>query len=212
MEVLASLFLTPVKWLWRGMQAIGGWLLAKPIRGVLFMLVLHVGAHQLVIDPRLQAKADRWQAASTKWQEAAEGWQLAHGTLLNTTRRQRALAAVLDRQNARRVEQEQAIIIEETTDAFEARLADRDAALGRLQHQLRIVGPAAGGSGGSAAAVPGDYTARCQAFGAADCDALLATLPGQLSAAEENTAKLISLQDWASGLLGIDFNGEGEQP
>ena len=35
----------------------------------------------------------------------------------------------------------------------------------------------------------------------------LAALPGTLGAAEDNTSKLIALQDYVRGLLAIDFTG-----
>ncbi len=210
MAWLAKLFLTPAKWLWDAAVRSQDWLLDKPVRAILLLFALHVAAHQFFIDPKLRAERNKWQTASATWQEAAGKWQQAHDQVIANVRRQRARAAEMDRQNAARVEREQARVIEETKRAYQVDLADSRAAAEQLRQRLAHAA-AAGGSDSGAAPVPGDFTARCRAFGAADCDALLAALPGQLTEAEENTNKLIRLQDWARGLLSIDMNGPGEQ-
>ncbi len=155
---------------------------------------------------------DKWKVAALDWRDATHAWQRAHAQLRGDVAQARIDAAEADRANAARVAAEIEQIRERTADDYENRLADSAAALERLRGQLSgqprdTATTAASGSGGRTEVLPAGYTARCQAFGAASCDALLAALPGQLAAAEDNTSKLISLQDYVRGLIAVDFSG-----
>ena len=153
--------------------------------------------------------ATDWQAAADKWREATGAWQDAHADLIARVEAERAAAAAADRANAARVERQYQLIAERTADDYETRLADTGAALERLRDDLERARTAApGGGGGREPDLSGDLAARCRAFGAADCDALLAALPDQLAAAETNTATLIALQDWARSVLAVDIGNE----
>lgn len=129
--------------------------------------------------------------------------QFAFRVLATQEAARRAAAA-----NVARVEAEFATINERVTYDYEDRLAGTDAALARLRHQLDLAGAAGTNRGsGGGAAVPDAHAATCRAFGAADCDALFATLPNTLAHAELNTAKLIGLQEYVRGSLLVDFSG-----
>ncbi len=157
-----------------------------------------------------QRIAGKFQTAAEKALHAAEAWQRAHGKLVDDVKAKRKAAAEADRLHAAQVARQLYHIRERTADDYQARLADTRLALERVRDQLARAEAAAGDpGGGGGAAVPAALTARCRAFGAADCDALLAALPGQLAAAEGNTARLIALQDYVRSMLAIDFSGEG---
>jgi hypothetical protein len=186
----------------RIMRAALRWIFADWVR---VAMVLALAAAVLLFTQRNDAREGeaRWQAASEKNFAAARSWRQAHARLIIDTQSQRAVAARLDQANAARVQAELAQVKERTAHAYEARLADTAAALGSLQS--RLVRTAAGDSGGRDAAGGSALTARCQAFGAADCDTLLAALPGQLAAAERNTAALIGLQEYTCAMLATDW-------
>lgn len=142
---------------------------------------------------------------------SAAEWQEAHQQLVADMHAKTAVATKADRANARRVASELAMVRERTAHAYEASLADTDRAARRLRQQLDTAtaldrGDGTDPAGGSALA------ARCKAFGAPDCDALLATLTGQLAAAERNTAALIGLQEWACGMLAVDWGNAVREP
>lgn len=183
------------------------WLLADirhlAIAGLaLFALVLWLRLDQVA------AARDDWQASSARWQRVAGAWQGAARHIFADVEQARRDAAELDTRNVARVEREMTATIERTANDYQTRLSDRDVALERLRDELARAGAAiTGGGGGAEQAVPEPFTARCRAFGAADCDALLAALPDQLAAAEENTARLIGLQGYVRTILAIDFSG-----
>jgi hypothetical protein len=146
------------------------------------------------------ASADEWEAEFNAF-------------VIDVAAKQRA-AAEADRANIARVKAEFAALNERTVDDYEARLAGSAAAAERLRNRLARAEaePAPqGGSLGSAAGVPGTYTARCQAFGAADCDGLLRGLPVVLAEAQANTDKLVALQRYVAGSTLIDFGSEGAE-
>jgi hypothetical protein len=128
----------------------------------------------------------------------------AHDQTVRNVELGREAARELDRQNAARVAAEAAAINERLTHELETRTrtyADRSA---RLLAQVRALEAAAGGSG--AAPVPGDPDATCRAFGAADCEDLVA----RMTDAQASIDKLIPLQAWATGVTAIDVNGGSE--
>lgn len=114
----------------------------------------------------------------------------------------------LDQANVARVARRMEQIKERTAHEYEARLVDTLGALDRLRKRIAAGTTAESGSHSKAADMPDDYAARCKAFGYANCDALLTALPDLLAAAEDNTAKLIALQQWARGVLAVDLTGE----
>lgn len=125
----------------------------------------------------------------------------AHVATIENVRKGREAARELDRQNAARVAAEAAAINERITDELETRTrtyADRSA---RLLAQVRALEAAAGGSG--AAPVPGDPDSTCRAFGAADCEDLVA----RMTDGQASIDKLIALQVWATSVTAIDTNG-----
>lgn len=193
-------------------KAVADWLLAHPTFAVALLLTMHVGLHAVVIDPRLHDQLRLQRARADGAEAAAANWRKAHTKLMADVARVQQDAAELDRRNAARVEREQAVVIERTAHDYEMRLAERDAAVVQLRDRIDLAGTASGAGGGRTADVPADLAARCRAFGAADCDALLAQLPNLLSEAEGNTAQLIALQDYVRGLLGIDFTNLEVRP
>lgn len=150
---------------------------------------------------------DAEAAAAASWKAKAGEWQAAHGRLVKNIAAKRAAAEAADRANAARVDKEFEAIRQRTADDYEDRLDDTRAALERVRGQLAQIAAGDPGERG-AAAVPAPLTARCRALGAADCDALLAALPDQLAAAEDNTAKLIALQAYVRSMLAIDYLGD----
>ena len=150
---------------------------------------------------------DAYQASAAEWERRADAWKDAHALLVAQVQAAQAAAAEADRKNAARVEREFAVANERIADAYQDRLDDTRAAYQRVREQLADIAARDPGDGG-AAAVPQPLTARCQAVGAADCYALLAALPDRLAAAEDNTGKLIGLQDYVRSMLAIDFSGE----
>ncbi|MFZ5747165.1 MAG: hypothetical protein ACOY45_05845 [Pseudomonadota bacterium] len=155
---------------------------------------------------RVAADRDAQAAAAVKWQANAKAWEAAHAKLVADVQAARVAAEAADRANAARAAREFDQIRERTADAYEKQLDDTSAALDRLRRDLAKA--TAGNPGdGAGARVPAALAARCRAFGAADCDALLAALPDVLAAAEENTGKLIALQDWARSVLAVDVSG-----
>lgn len=154
-------------------------------------------------------------AAETKRADDAEAdfaeLDTQYRGLVFEVERQTEEAERRDRANAARVEREMALVRERTAHEYEDRLADTRLALGELRD--RLARTSAGSEGhGATAGLPDPYAARCAAFGYASCDALLTALPDVLAAAEDNTGKLIALQEWARGVLAIDLNGIDDQP
>lgn len=154
---------------------------------------------------------DSWKDKSEEWERAAYSWKAAHDTLARDVDAAQREAAEADRAHIADVQQQFQTIIERTADDYQARLADTRAALERVRGDLaRVADAETDRSDGGGAAVPAPYTARCRALGAADCDALLTALPDRLAAAEDNTAKLIGLQDYTRSMLGIDWDGKAK--
>lgn len=182
------------------------WCFATPYRALVsgLLLALAIALFRLW---RLDAERDDWRSAARDYESAYLAWQGAFHKLVVDVELGRVEAAKLDRENADRVSAELETIKRETADDYDKALADTRAAAERLRRQLAQAATE-DRSGGGTAAMPGDYSARCAAFGYADCDTLLAALPGLLTAAEENTAKLIALQAWVKAMLAIDLNGE----
>ena len=160
------------------------------------------------------ARADREAQNADDWMASADAWEAEFNAfVIDIVAKQRA-AAEADRANIARVEAEYAALNERTVDDYEARLAGSAAAAERLRDRLaRAEADAAlaGGSGGGDAGEPVDLTARCQAFGAADCDGLLRQLPWVLAEAQANTDQLVGLQRYVAGSTLIDFAGEQER-
>lgn len=157
----------------------------------------------------LSARAD--VATQTRRAEAAENnaraWRAAHAKLVADVSAAQKKAAAADRANVARVAAEFARINERTADDYQDRLADSATAVQRVRDRLAAIAARNPGDG-NGPAVPEAVTARCRAFGAADCDALLAALPGQLHAAEANTAQLIALQDYVRSALAVDYSAD----
>lgn len=147
-----------------------------------------------------EAKAIATAKSNLAW---GKRWQSAYGRLLADTEEERRVAAELDRANAQRVTAELQRVKERTAHDYETRLVDTRAALGSLQS--RLARASTGDSGGGNPTGGDTFGARCQAFGAADCDTLFATLPTTLAAAERNTAALIGLQEYICNLLATDW-------
>lgn len=205
MSLLLTLLGWPLKLIGRAIAAIWRWASADPLRIVL----LAMAALSIVLGHgwgKAAAERDVWSARAVASAASAAQWKSARDQLVADIAAQRARAAVEDRANAARVAAEFDTIRERTADDYQARLDDTRLALERVRRNLAQAAAVDRGDGGSPA-VPPALAARCQAIGAADCDALLAALPGQLAAAEDNTAKLISLQDYVRAALAVDYSG-----
>lgn len=193
------------------LRAAAGALLRWLFTDIRHLLLVGLAALALVFLYQREAargETEDWKVAATKWESATGRWRAAHIKLWTDMMDARAAAADADRRHVARIEAQQTAIIERTKHDYESKLADTRAALRELHRRIDRAAAAADSDGGGAATpVPGRLDARCRAFGAADCDALLAALPHLLAAAEDNTAKLIALQDWAKGLLAIDWTG-----
>jgi len=206
MAALGLRLLLGGEWLLKLLLAGFQWLVEKPARLAVAVAIFWFAFHLFVIEPRQRHDRDAWKSASAKWETAAHAWQGAHGKLLADVRLAQAAAAAADRANVERVKREYQGINERTADDYEARLGDTRAAVERVRRQYAAAAAGDQGDGGRAD-VPQSLTARCQALGAADCDALLAALPERLAAAEDNTSKLIELQDYVRSSLLLDFSG-----
>lgn len=117
-------------------------------------------------------------------------------------------AAAQDAANVRRVAREFANINERTNQDYENALDDSHIALKRLRERLQIATEDRGERQQSD--LPHDYSAECAAFGAADCALFFAALPDQFAAAEDNSEKLIALQNYVRAILQININGDDE--
>lgn len=207
MNTALALLSWPLKGLSDLVSGAGRWLVSDFRHIAIAALALLAAITWLRLDAAAEDR-NEWQSRSAIWEAAAGEWKAAHEAMFASLQISRKAAAEADRENAARVGREMEQLKKRTADDYEIRLADTGAALERLRHELARSGSAPdGGSGGAATPLPTALTARCRAFGAANCDALLAALPDQLAAAEDNTAKLIALQDWARGTLAIDFSG-----
>lgn len=210
------------KWLrWAGARLLD-WTFADWRNGPLLMLGLHAAAHIFLIDPSLRAdrdaevaRADREASNASAWEASAEDWERSYGEFVQLVIAAQIAAAEADRANIARVEAEFAAINERTADEYEARLtAARDNAerlRDRLSRAESDIAPQ-GGSGGDDAAEPVDLAARCQAFGATNCDGLLRRLPWVLAEAQANADKLVPLQDYVRSSALIDFSGNRQEP
>ncbi|MAY77800.1 MAG: hypothetical protein CL802_09455 [Citromicrobium sp.] len=210
------------KWLRKAASRLLNWISSDWRNGPLLVLVLWGAAHVFLIDPSMRAdlasetsRADREAKNADDWIASAENWENEFNAFVADVSAAQIAAAEADRANIARVEAEFAAINERIADDYEARLAGSAAAAERLRDRLaRAEADAAlaGGSGGGDAGEPVDLTARCQAFGAADCDGLLRQLPWVLAEAQANTDKLVPLQQWVASSALIDFSGSAEEP
>lgn len=197
-NLLLELAAGAIRWLlsdWRHMAITGLALFAA-------WCWLHWSAEQAAHDSTAAELAeaedhrDQWEAAY--WQYRRDVWAAS----LEAKRMAEASAA--------RVDAEFAAIIQETTDDYEARLARSAAAADSLQRRIELATGQRDSDSG-ADTVPEAISARCRAFGAADCDGLLRRLPFVLEQAQANTDKLVTLQDYVNQSLLVDFNGEGPE-
>ncbi|MEL7706572.1 hypothetical protein AAG593_09360 [Citromicrobium bathyomarinum] len=210
------------KWLRKAASRLLNWIFSDWRNGPLLVLVLWGAAHIFLIDPSMRAdlasetsRADREAKNADDWMASAENWEKEFNAFVADVSAAQIAAAEADRANIARVEAEFAAINERTADDYEARLAGSAAAAERLRDRLaraEAESPAEGGSLGGYAGEPVDLTARCQAFGAADCDGLLRQLPWVLAEAQANTDKLVPLQQWVASSALIDFSGNAEEP
>ncbi|MEL7754023.1 hypothetical protein VO57_008780 [Citromicrobium bathyomarinum] len=214
------------KWLLSGLWKLLGklfdWLLADfrhvviAVFGALWLWGLLITVPGLRTDVATQtARADREAMLAETWRVSAEDWERGYTEFVQLVMAAQIDAAEADRANIARVEAEFAAINERTADDYEARLAGSAAAAERLRDRLARAeadSALAGGSLGGDAGEPVDLTARCQAFGAADCDGLLQQLPWVLAEAQANTDKLVPLQQWVASSALIDFSGNAEEP
>lgn len=184
------------------------WCFATPARAFVTLLLIAI-AVLLFRLWRVDGDRDDWRKASGQWEAAARSWETALNKLVVDVEQGRLQAAKMDEANKARVAREMAKIRKDSADDYQKLEADTAAAVGRLRGKLAQIATE-DRSGGGAAAMPGDYTARCKAFGAADCDALFAALPGMMAEAEGNTNKLIALQAYVNGILAVDMNGEAD--
>ncbi len=213
------------KWALRGVGklfgALLGWLLADFRHMVIAGLIALVAVFWFVTVPGLKsdlanetARANREALNAEDWMVSAEEWKRTHTDFVADVAAKQLAAAEADRANIARVKAEFAAINERTVDDYEARLAGSAAAAERLRDRLASAEaePAPeSGSLGSAEVLPGSYTARCQAFGAADCDGLLRQLPWVLAEAQANTDQLVGLQQYLAGSALIDFGSEAPE-
>ena len=223
LRILGGLF-TAGEWLlsalWKLVGGFFDWLRADFRHVAISTLVSTLGWAMLVTVPTLRAdlatataRADREARNADDWMASAGAWEAELNAFVEDIVAKQAAAAEADRANAARVDAEFAALNERTVDDYEARLARSRAAAVRLRNDLARAEtrPASkGGSVGGGADGAEDYTARCAAFGAADCDGLLRSLPGILAEAQINTDKLLGLQHYVAGSTLIDFQGEPE--
>lgn len=208
--------------LWKLLCKLFDWLLADFRHVAIFVLGVAVAWAYLLTIPNLKAdlstqtaRADREAMLAETWRVSAEDWERGYTDFVQLVMAAQIAAAEADRANIARVEAEFAAINERTADDYEARLAGSAAAAERLRDRLaRAEADAAlaGGSLGGDAGEPVDLTARCQAFGAADCDGLLRQLPWVLAEAQANTDKLVPLQQWVASSALIDLSGNQQEP
>lgn len=202
---LLSLIGFPFKAIWRALTAWRRWA-AKDARhlaisGLFILLVINA-----FVGWRASVDRDAQRTRAELAEVNVKKWHAAHGKLIANVKAARKAAAVADKANIDRIARDYAAINERTAHDYQDRLADTRTAYERVRASLAAIAARDPRERGNAP-VPEPLAARCRALGAADCDALLATLPGQLAAAEDNTARLIGLQDYVRSTLALDFSG-----
>lgn len=210
--LLLSLIGFPFKALGRALASLFAWVMEDSRHVAIALLVLAlIGTGWLGY--RAGADRDTWQGRATTaarnavgWKANAGAWKAAHGKLIADVKAARKAAAVADKANIDRIARDYAAIHERTAHDYQDRLADTRTAYERVRASVAAIAARDPRERGNAP-VPEPLAARCRALGAADCDALLATLPGQLAAAEYNTSRLIGLQDYVRSMLLLDFSG-----
>lgn len=113
----------------------------------------------------------------------------AHAATVANYRAAAEKAKADDLAHARAVEARDAANAERIAREYETRLADRDARYERLRATA-----AAYSSRRAEPGVPEDADAACLAYAAARCD----ELPAKMKAAQDNTDKLVALQEWVT--------------
>lgn len=140
-----------MSWLLAIGRAIGAgfdWLLRHPAIAILALLVLHVGGHQLVIDPRLRAARDTAIAERDTARAERDAEVAAHRQTKLNYRAAQDEAARLERERIERVKAEQQEITDEVTTDFRRRLADARARAEQLRDKLARPGEHPAGAPG----------------------------------------------------------------
>lgn len=186
-----------------GVSAVGGWLShQKPVT----LLCMGLGVALLVqhiVDHRHAAKLTSQLTKSTK---ALTDTRAAFAQTVANYRGAAAKAEAEDKANADRVRAEQSKINQETSDAFETRLAAARATAERMRHDAQA---AAYLGGGGTAPVPGVRSPAGGTSQAAGEDGF--SLDDRLTATEQ-AIQLDELIKWVKRQAGIDVNGTVKRP
>lgn len=178
------------------------WMFADFRRAIICGLIAAV----IMLTINLSAEKQSRDAMQVRAEQAESDYALLnlyYDNLIADIARERDAAAAADAANVAAKNDRQKIQNQRINDDLKIRLADTRHALVQLQHRLQTQNTANDKSDGAIADMSGYYSARCIAFGYASCDGFFAALPGQLAAAEDNTARLIALQDWALSVMAI---------
>ena len=206
-KLALSLALWPLRKVGAGLLALLQWILADLRHAVIATLLVSAGWQAWEAGEERAGRIAAETLAKDETARAGRG-QTAHRALVVSVNNARRDAREKDAAHAAALARAQEATRERTAREYQAQLADSRLALERLHVRLDAARAAGAAGGGGAADLPDPNAARCRAFGAADCDALFAALPGQLAAAEDNTAKLIGLQDYVRTTLALPWAGE----
>lgn len=184
-----------------GVSAAGGWLSRqKPVT----LLCMGLGVALLVqhiVDHRHAAKLS---SQLTKSAKALTDTRAAFAQTVANYRAAATKAEADDKANADRVRAEQSKINQETSDAFETRLAAARATAERMRHDAQAYL-----GGGRTAPVPGLHTPAGGPAQAAGEDGF--SLDDRLTATEQ-AIQLDELIKWVRRQAGIDVNGTVKRP
>lgn len=178
------------------------WLLRHPTVAVLALLVMHVGVHQLIIDPRLRHQRDDAIALVTKRTAERDQANANHRQTKANFRAAQARAAQLEAERLLRVEREQQEITDEVTADYRRRLADARARAEQLRAEPGRTGEhPAGAADRDRLPAAGDAAGRADGAaahpGLSDYERLVAT---------EQAIQLDALISWVERQAGIEVN------
>jgi hypothetical protein len=187
------------------------WLFADFGRVVIFGLIIIIAYGFLALSS-LQKARDAQAARASNAEAKYDDMVQIYDTFVADIVARQSAAAARDAANAARKFAAQKIQNERITNDYQSRLADGRNAAVQLRQRIEQAAAARHNGNSGGAPMPSDFAAECRAFGAADCAAFFAALPDQLAAAEDNSAKLIGLQDWAVGAIHIINGPENNGP
>lgn len=174
---------------------IWAWFIGNPWRIACLILLAALGAQTARIEGFLWMDGYRASLAASERRTAAE--HAAHAQTRLNYRNAQKQAEAAERDRLARVKGEQERISDHVSQDYARELDDLRARYARLRAQARAAGGAPGG-----VAMPSVPGSTVRADGTSGSDRLLDIL----LAADENTVKLLKLQDWVAQQTGVPTN------